>query len=553
MDELRPEELAAVIAAWHNRHPLARRITPAQVQGIGWVALPFVQRPGARPWAAPDGGLPVLHHPVDEAAPPAPQGVGARLRDRAQARAQGAAPARQDAAGAGLAVSVSGAWPRLLAALKQALRAGLEAPARLRAALQAAWQQQARWRLRTKALRPAFSEDFIAPISPRQVASWALRHGQLHARSGRLPVREVRPDAQWGRQDTGLVTLYLATAAVEVGSRRARVLLPASGAGATLGPRLLSPQRAAAAMGVLVLVGLGIARPAVPPPADWPGVAAAQAVLERWAALASGESSSPADIGDPAMAAASAAADDAASAAWASTDSAASAPASAPDAWAEAAQPAAEPAPVWAASAPAPEAVMAAPSAAVLAAPATAAAASQALALAPASPLLGADPDGGASTLPPDDPPPPPRAEPFRPGQPLVRPLDEATKAAARETVAALRAARGDPPPGKAAAAGPLAVAPMPAMLPDADAAAALGPAFALTTRPLRTRAESEQVQFAVRALLAKHSNEPLLVELMPAGDDWRVVCWPFTRREDAQLARALLLSRGLRLEAIEF
>ncbi len=194
------------------------------------------------------------------------------------------------------------------------------------------------------------------------------------------------------------------------------------------------------------------------------------------------------------------------------------------------------------------------------AAPPAGSLANTALAMATPGPVRGADPEGGAITLPPDDPPPPPRPEPFRPGQPLVRPLDEATKAAARETVAALRAARGDPVrPAEAAggtggkATGPLAMAPMPASPALADAAAALGPAYALTTRPLRTRAESEQVQMAVRALLAKHTGEPLLVELMPAGDDWRVVCWPFTRREDAQLARALLLTRGLRMEAVEF
>ncbi|MFG5410840.1 hypothetical protein ABXN37_25415 [Piscinibacter sakaiensis] len=42
-------QLAERIAAWHNRHPLARRIVPAQVHGTGVVALPFA--PGARrPW-----------------------------------------------------------------------------------------------------------------------------------------------------------------------------------------------------------------------------------------------------------------------------------------------------------------------------------------------------------------------------------------------------------------------------------------------------------------------------------------------------------------------
>jgi hypothetical protein len=542
MDELRPDELAAVVAAWHNRHPLARRITPAQVQGVGWVALPFVQRPGAAPWAAPDGGVPVLTQSVDAAGAPA----AGRLRDRAQARAQG-----QSATPGAAVAPTAGSWPqRLLAQARHGLQALRQAPVRARQALQAARQQVAQQRLRAKALQPAFSEDFIAPISPRQVAGWALRHGQLHVRNAGLPMREVRPDAAWGRQDTGLVTLYLATAAVELGSRRVRVLLPARG-GATLGPRLLSPQRAAAALGLLAAIGLGIARPAVPPTSDWPGVAAVQATLARWSALAAGapaaEPGSPTVVaGGPEPAALSASAASAASSAWPAEPAApawAEAPASASSAAAGEALPGAEPAP------PALAGVPDLP-------------ASQALALASPRPgpeaPLGADPDGGAATLPPDDPPPPRKPEPFKPGQRLVPPLDEATKAAARDTVAALRAARGDPPPPPRPAPGaPTQLALAPNSAPPAPGAAVaaeeLGPAFALTTRPLRTRAESEQVQAAVRALLAQHTAEPLLVELMPVGEDWRVVCWPFARKQDAQLARALLLTRGLRMEAIEF
>lgn len=53
MNALRPADLAARVVAWHNRHPLARRITPAQVSGIGVVSLPF-----ALPEAAADGAEP---------------------------------------------------------------------------------------------------------------------------------------------------------------------------------------------------------------------------------------------------------------------------------------------------------------------------------------------------------------------------------------------------------------------------------------------------------------------------------------------------------------
>ena len=50
MHTLRPADLAARVVAWHHRHPLARRIAPAQVVGIGVVSLPFALRE-----AAPDG------------------------------------------------------------------------------------------------------------------------------------------------------------------------------------------------------------------------------------------------------------------------------------------------------------------------------------------------------------------------------------------------------------------------------------------------------------------------------------------------------------------
>ena len=48
-DEWRLEPLVARVVAWHNRHPLARRITTHQVLSLGFVALPY-----ARPLAAAD-------------------------------------------------------------------------------------------------------------------------------------------------------------------------------------------------------------------------------------------------------------------------------------------------------------------------------------------------------------------------------------------------------------------------------------------------------------------------------------------------------------------
>lgn len=76
------ERLAEQIVAWHNRHPLARRIAAGDVHTVGVVALPFVRA------SAEAGGLvePVLTDAVtfDElAAAPRPRrwprcGIGCR-------------------------------------------------------------------------------------------------------------------------------------------------------------------------------------------------------------------------------------------------------------------------------------------------------------------------------------------------------------------------------------------------------------------------------------------------------------------------------------------
>ena len=57
----------------------------------------------------------------------------------------------------------------------------------------------------------------------------------------------------------------------------------------------------------------------------------------------------------------------------------------------------------------------------------------------------------------------------------------------------------------------------------------------------------------AWRALLAGSQPTPVKVAIMAAGDDWRVVSWPYSRREDAERARALLVSRGLKAETVDF
>lgn len=87
----------------------------------------------------------------------------------------------------------------------------------------------------------------------------------------------------------------------------------------------------------------------------------------------------------------------------------------------------------------------------------------------------------------------------------------------------------------------------------SAARAQATAPAFAVWTRVLRTRAESEQMADAMRDLLRDPENPKLRVEVLAVGQDWRVVGWPYPGRPQADQARELLAARGLRVEVVEF
>jgi hypothetical protein len=108
-----------------------------------------------------------------------------------------------------------------------------------------------------------------------------------------------------------------------------------------------------------------------------------------------------------------------------------------------------------------------------------------------------------------------------------------------------------------ATTAAPLAVAapaaPTAPAAPAARTAPPAGSAFAVTTRLLRTRTESEQLAAAMRALLATAGVRQVQVEIVATGDDWRVIGWPFAHRDDAEKARTLLVARGMRVQVIDF
>lgn len=194
-----PAPVASVVA-WHNRHPLALRITAAQVRSPGWVSLPVVLRQGAA-WATAESDS------ADGAV------SGQTLRERAMARAHNA-PQPQ-------AAPPAVASPPDLA--------GAEA---------------------------AFSEELLPPHRARELARFACRHGS----SGELgasaqPRREATIDPRLVPDGRAVAWLHLQTAAIEVGERRARVLIGSGAPVAVLGKRLLSRARLGAALGgVLALL-----------------------------------------------------------------------------------------------------------------------------------------------------------------------------------------------------------------------------------------------------------------------------------------------------------
>ncbi len=462
MDELRLQAVAACVVAWHNRHPLARRITRDHIQAIGYVALPYV--------AAGSAAEPTLEAPLDAAAPApaADVGEGATLREGAAAQApQGEAPAATGALARG-------------------------------------------------ALRPAFSEDFIAPVSTRRVARWAARRGsRLTPAPDGAPLRVVQRLASVPGVP---VTVHLLSAAIETGTLRARVLVGAGERAAVLGPRLWSGPRVAAAAVLPLLLSAALLTLS-----PWPRTQGSEAAT----AAASAPSAVVAAASEPSAVMAAASAPSAAMAA-ASEPSAAMAAASAPLAAMAAAS------------------VPVAASAAAMIAPTTAEAAASAVpvVLAQAAephpePRPAAKADGKAA-VPVDVAPrlgklnlPLISDEDKAEARRVRRARDEALAAGlpASNAVTAAAGGKGEPPPAGSQAA----------------------PAFALSTRVLRTRAEAEQVRVAMDALLRTVKASEIHTDILPQGDDWRVVGWPFARRDLAEQARTLLVARGMRVEIVAF
>jgi hypothetical protein len=399
MDDLRLPAVAARLVAWHNRHPLARRITALQVHAIGYVAVPCIG----------EGAVPPTLDDVVE-------GAGGSLRERAQAQAQAQAQART--------------------------RQTEAVPAELQ--------------LDRRTLKPDFSENFIDPLTPRQVARFALRAGRVLSRPpADGPVRQVRADgADPGRAQ---VPVYLLTAVIETGTRKSRVLLGAGDGAEVLGYRIFSTPRLAA-----VLAPLAVLAAVLLAPMQAPMQAAAPPVV----VLAQQAPAAPApQAADPASAPASSAAAEDASA---------------------------EPA-------------------------------------APTTPM-DVEPRLGRIELPDL------RAQVTRVNKEQAFRSPDAPPRAPADAASSVE-------PGPPAASAP----------PRAEPTPPGGPAYAVSTRPLRTRAEADQVRVAMVSLLKAVAADEVHVDVLPEGDDWRVVGLPFASRAAADKARGLLVSRGMRVEVLAF
>ncbi len=102
-------------------------------------------------------------------------------------------------------------------------------------------------------LAAAFSEDFIAPLTPKQVASFALKHGSReHPGAPSWSQRMVAADA--GHESSGLTLIYLRTASIELGDHRGRVLIGSGPRPKLLGPRAWSAPRIAGVSAIVTAV-----------------------------------------------------------------------------------------------------------------------------------------------------------------------------------------------------------------------------------------------------------------------------------------------------------
>ncbi len=229
------DRLAEQVVDWHNRHPLAKRITIYDVHTIGVVALPFMRSGSAALGAGPVE--PVLNSEV-------------------------AVPGQENAdwhEGTTVAAELhpNAAHLDALADQETPLFAKRKPLDTLRALLPLLLPRR-----RNKALWPVFSDRFIDNLSIKKIAAFADDYGYA-TRPGDAswPLRTVAVDdalAAQGFAGAGGAwpcELYLKSAAIDAGTSRSRVLIGRGGLRPpVLGSRCMDPKRLGAAAAVVALL-----------------------------------------------------------------------------------------------------------------------------------------------------------------------------------------------------------------------------------------------------------------------------------------------------------
>ncbi|WP_341973324.1 hypothetical protein [Roseateles sp. PN1] len=324
------DRLVEHVVAWHNRHPLAKKITIYDVHTMGVVALPFLRS------AHQSGG----------------GGAGGEAIE----------PTMGDAPLGGLGESTLDAHANTTAQHLDALADQEEPPAHALARM--GWRQRlaqvlgalAFWKHQGKRKAasswPAFSEKFI-PIAPRKIAAFAQSQGFLNPPGdASWPQRVVPIDEAMLAKHNGAwpFELYLLTAAIDAGNSRTRVLIGMGRKPQILGARCGSRRRLAfAAMVVLGLLAVVVALLMPHGKSGEHAVDAASAASAPASAAASSSSAATATAAasaaeSAAAASAAAAALEAASAASAASTSASAAGANLSDTLGAAGDPASTPA-----------------------------------------------------------------------------------------------------------------------------------------------------------------------------------------------------------------
>lgn len=500
------ERLAENIVAWHNRHPLARRIRAQDVHTIGVVSLPFLRQE-----APPQEPVePSLGEPTPRAEPLLTEAI-----DPAQLQAGGAqAGAEAASTQASPAEPPVGDVASSPAAAAWSSTGGSQ-PSSLRKLLATRQTTPSTSAPGKTGSRHAFNERFVPELSVRRVAAFALEHGYSAPPASKeaLPWRVVSPHK--GAGEGWPYEIYLLSAGIDVGTSRTRVLAGRGMPAPILGRRLLDPRKVAAAVLAAVVLAGGAAygwwRAHASPEPSLPAVAAAASAAS--AVVAPAASAAP----EPAASAAAAAA----AASEAATPASAASEVSPPDAAQSDEPPDIRPHLIPELGRrdgrPRPPLLRSEPAASSAGSGAKAAAADDKAKPGPQG--TAPEPDSGK----PDTGP--------RGGEP------------ARDSAPSKAIPLGAATSGKGGSNNNSSTA-----VPAPRSVVAL-------VGPPGSKAEAEaSLKLMRNALSGLHSNpDSLQAMVIETPQGWRATVWPFASREQAQLINAVLVARGLRTRAIDF